>query len=87
MVERRGVKPIEQLCSGPGKVCQALAVTMSHNALAIDLPPFSLRPAGAAQSVLIGPRIGITKAAQQPWRYGLAGSRFLSRPFPVAARR
>jgi DNA-3-methyladenine glycosylase len=81
MIERRGVAVERLLCSGPGRLCQALAVTREHDGLRVDRPPFSLRPPKTAADVVTGPRIGITKAAELPWRYGLAGSRFLSRPF------
>ena len=84
MMDRRGTDAVRALCSGPGKLCQALAVTRAHNGLALDHAPFELR-AGEAGRVVAGPRIGITKAADVPWRFGEAGSRFLSRPFPQAA--
>lgn len=84
MAERRGTEAVRALCSGPGKLCQALAVTRAHNGLALDGAPFELRP-DEARDVVAGPRIGITKAAEVPWRFGEAGSRFLSRPFPHAA--
>lgn len=78
---RRGVKDERLLCAGPGRVCQALGITNTHNGLALDKPPFELRARDKALDVIAGPRIGITKAIDQPWRYGLAGSRFLSKPF------
>jgi DNA-3-methyladenine glycosylase len=83
MRKRRGVDETRLLCSGPGRLCEALGVTVAHNGLALDRPPFELRARGADVpiAVAVGPRIGITKAVEQPWRYGLAGSRFLSRPF------
>lgn len=81
MRERRGVDDERLLCSGPGRLCQALAVTRAHDGLSVDRPPFELRPRRTAPTLLRGPRIGITKAADLPWRYGLAGSRFLSRRF------
>jgi DNA-3-methyladenine glycosylase len=83
MAERRGLSDPRALCSGPGKLCQALAVTRAHDGLSLEKPPFRLEP-GAARGVVAGPRIGITKAADIPWRFGEAGSRFLSRPFPQA---
>jgi DNA-3-methyladenine glycosylase len=82
MVERRGLTDERLLCGGPGRLCQALGVTREHDGLRVDEPPFELRPRRGAVEVVTGPRIGITKAAELPWRYGLAGSRFLSRPFP-----
>jgi DNA-3-methyladenine glycosylase len=81
MVARRGITDVRLLCSGPGRLTQALAVTRAHDGLLLDRPPFELRPRTAPVEIVTGPRIGITKAVEQPWRYGLAGSRFLSRPF------
>jgi DNA-3-methyladenine glycosylase len=84
MRARRGVEDVRLLCSGPGRLCQALGVTRAHDGLRVDRPPFELRPRTGAPPLAIGPRIGITKAADRPWRYGLAGSRFLSRRFPAS---
>lgn len=81
MIARRGVARLEGLCSGPGRLCQALGATLAQNGLPIDEAPFELTPAPDVPVIAIGPRIGITKAAEQPWRFGLAGSRYLSRPF------
>jgi DNA-3-methyladenine glycosylase len=81
MQSRRGLEAISALCSGPGKLAQALGVTLAHNGLAVTAPPFSLRAPEEAADILVGPRIGLTKAADVPWRFGLAGSRFLSRRF------
>jgi DNA-3-methyladenine glycosylase len=81
MRRRRGLADGRSLCSGPGRLCEALGVTQVHNGLALDRPPFSLRARSEAVAIAVGVRIGITKAAEQPWRYGLAGSRFLSKPF------
>jgi DNA-3-methyladenine glycosylase len=81
MKRRRGVKDVRLLCSGPGRVCQALGITQAHNALALDKPPFQLRARIGAIDIIAGPRIGITKAVDHPWRYGLGGSKFLSKPF------
>ncbi len=81
MRARRGFEPARALCSGPGKLCQALAVTQAQNGLSLEAPPFALRE-GRAGAVVAGPRIGLTKAAEVPWRFGEAGSKFLSRPFP-----
>jgi len=82
MAERRGTSEERLLCSGPGKLCQALAVTGAHDGLALDAPPFAFQAADSEQALAIGPRIGLTKAADTPWRFGAAGSRFLSKPFP-----
>ena len=81
MRSRRGVDEERLLCSGPGRLTEALGVTREHDGLALDRPPFALRARTAPIEILAGPRIGITKAAAKPWRYGLAGSKFLSRPF------
>ncbi len=89
MRERRGLAEAHLLCAGPGRVAQALGVTRAVDGLALDQPPFELRPrhsGEAAAEIASGPRIGITKAADVPWRFGLAGSRFLSRPFPRTPR-
>lgn len=81
MRRRRDVKDERVLCSGPGKLCEALHVTQAHNNLPLDRAPFDLRARSAEVAIHVGPRIGITKAADLPWRYGLAGSPFLSRRF------
>ena len=78
---RRGVADERQLCSGPGKLCEALGVTAAMNGLALTRPPFLLRLSTERPAIVTGPRIGITKAADLPWRYGLAGSPHLSKPF------
>jgi DNA-3-methyladenine glycosylase len=69
------------LCAGPGRLAQALAITRELNGKCIDAPPFSLTAASMRARVVCGPRIGISKAVDQPWRFGLAGSRYVSRPF------
>ena len=81
MRRRRGVAELRDLCSGPGKLCQALGVSIKHNGLALDRTPFELRARDGEAEVVAGVRIGITKAADLPWRYGLSGSKFLSKPF------
>jgi len=83
MRERRGLVEPRLLCSGPGRLCQALGITREHDGLPLDAPPFELRAATAAVEVLTGPRIGISVAADLPWRYAAAGSRYLSRPLRV----
>ena len=80
MRERRGLEHERLLCAGPGRLCQALALTGDHDGLPLDRPPFELRAREREVEVVAGPRVGITKAADRPWRYGLAGSMFLSRP-------
>jgi DNA-3-methyladenine glycosylase len=86
MRARRGLDDARLLCAGPGRVGQALGITRAHNALAADAPPFELLPAPPKVKVVSGPRIGISKAVDQPWRFGLAGSPFLSRPFRQAGK-
>jgi DNA-3-methyladenine glycosylase len=85
MRERRGLEDERLLCAGPGRLCQALGVTAAHDGLALDASPFGLLAAGDEVAVARGPRVGITQAADLPWRYGLAGSRFLSRRFAEIA--
>jgi DNA-3-methyladenine glycosylase len=81
MRRRRGIAEERLLCAGPGRLSEALAITGAHNGARLDRPPFALLPRSGPVEIVTGPRIGITKAADLPWRYGLAGSRFLSRPF------
>jgi DNA-3-methyladenine glycosylase len=81
MRRRRGLHDERLLCSGPGKLCQALGVSITHNALPLDAPPIAVHGRTAELEVVTGVRIGITKAADLPWRYGLKGSKFLSKPF------
>ena len=87
MRARRDLDEPRLLCSGPGRLCQALAVTREHDGLPLDRPPFELRARKGEPEVVTGPRIGITQAADLPWRYGLAGSPYLSRNFRASARR
>ena len=77
--QRRGVEDLRKLCSGPGKLCQALSITGEHDGLPLDRPPFRLEERREVPQIATGPRIGITRAAELPWRYGLLGSPFLSR--------
>ncbi len=86
MRRRRGPQDERMLCSGPGKLCEAMAVTDKHNGLALDAAPIAVYARAHKPDVVSGVRIGITKAAELPWRYGLKGSKFLSKPFPVTAR-
>jgi DNA-3-methyladenine glycosylase len=80
MRERRGLDADRLLCAGPGRLCQALGVTSADDGLPLDEPPFELRERESEPEVAVGPRIGITRAQERPWRYALAGSPFLSRP-------
>jgi DNA-3-methyladenine glycosylase len=81
MQQRRGMDKLRLLCSGPGRLCQALGVTREYNDMHLDAPPFELLPAPKRIDVVSGPRIGISKAIDVQWRFGLAGSRFVSHPF------
>jgi DNA-3-methyladenine glycosylase len=82
MRRRRGLDDERSLCSGPGKLCEAMGITIAHNALPLDVAPFALHASPAKADVTTDVRIGITKAAELPWRYGLKGSRFVSKRFP-----
>ena len=81
MRRRRGLHDERSLCSGPGKLTEALGITDEHNGLALDAAPIALHARIGKVDVATGLRIGITKAVELPWRYGLKGSRFLSKPF------
>jgi DNA-3-methyladenine glycosylase len=81
MRRRRGTGDERLLCSGPGRLCEALGITGTDNGAALNAPPFKLLARTAPVEVIAGPRIGITKAVDKPWRYGLKDSRFLSKPF------
>jgi DNA-3-methyladenine glycosylase len=81
MRRRRGLRDERSLCSGPGKLTQALGITMAHNELPLDAPPIALHARLAKPEIVAGVRIGITKAVDLPWRYGLKDSKFLSKRF------
>ncbi|HAT30679.1 MAG TPA: DNA-3-methyladenine glycosylase [Janthinobacterium sp.] len=81
MAARRGQTDARLLCSGPGRLCQALALGSALNSMSLAAPPFLLLPRAGGELLVAGPRIGISKAIDVPWRFGLAGSRFLSKPF------
>lgn len=80
LLANRGNMPERNLCSGPGKLAQALGIDLAQNGLPLDEPPFDLWPARTGQDVATGPRIGITKGVDTPWRFVRRGSRFLSKP-------
>lgn len=80
MQARRGGLAERQLCSGPGKLCQALGIDIAHNGMPLDAAPFALLPAGQSHDVATGPRIGITRGMETPWRFVRRGSPFLSKP-------
>jgi DNA-3-methyladenine glycosylase len=81
MRRRRELHDERALCSGPGKLTEALGITHAHNGLALDAPPFALYARTEKPEIVAGVRIGLTKAVELPWRYGLKGSKFLSKPF------
>jgi DNA-3-methyladenine glycosylase len=81
MRRRRHLVDERSLCSGPGKLTEALGITDKHNGLALDAPPIALHARTTKPEIAAGMRIGITKAVELPWRYGLKGSKFLSKPF------
>jgi DNA-3-methyladenine glycosylase len=81
MRARRGTVDDRLLCSGPGRLCQALAITREQDGLPLDRPPFEVVARTVEPELLVGTRIGLTKAPDLPWRFGLAGSRYLSRAF------
>lgn len=84
MCARRGARPAEELCSGPGKLTEALGIGLEENGADLSADPFVLLPPEQDWSgrVVTGPRVGITKAVERPWRFSLAGSRFVSQPRP-----
>ena len=82
MRRRRGLDDERALCSGPGKLCEALGVTIAQSELPLDRPPIALHARIGKPDIVAGVRIGITKAVDLPWRYGLKGSKFLSKRFP-----
>jgi DNA-3-methyladenine glycosylase len=81
MQRRRGLQDERSLCSGPGKLTEALAITHALNGLPLDAPPIALYARPRKVEVVTGVRIGLTKAVDLPWRYGLKGSNFLSKRF------
>jgi DNA-3-methyladenine glycosylase len=87
MAARRNTSDVRALASGPGKLCQALAIDRTHDGLPLEGGLIELRPSPARLDIVVGPRIGITKAVEKPWRFGIAGSPYLSRPFPRALAR
>jgi DNA-3-methyladenine glycosylase len=81
MCERRGLDDPRLLCAGPGRVGQALGITHDMNGMRLDRKPFRVYAREGEAEIVSGPRIGISKAADVPWRFGLKGSKFLSRRF------
>jgi DNA-3-methyladenine glycosylase len=86
MRARRRLDDPRLLCAGPGRFAQALGLDASHDGLDLGRPPFALSFGAEVPAPLVGPRIGISRNADAPWRFGLPGSRCLSKPFPRAAR-
>jgi DNA-3-methyladenine glycosylase len=84
MRRRRGIDDPLLLCSGPGRLTQALGLTGEHDGLSLDRTPFRLVPPLEVADVVSGPRVGISSATELPWRYALKGSQFVSRPRPRA---
>jgi DNA-3-methyladenine glycosylase len=82
MRQRRGLEPLKLLCSGPGRAAQALGITHRNNGMSLLEAPFHIEAPEETVEIVSGPRIGLTKAVDVPWRFGLAGSTFLSKPFP-----
>ncbi|SER51659.1 DNA-3-methyladenine glycosylase [Rhizobium sp. NFR03] len=83
MARRRGLDNPKLLCAGPGRVCQALGIGAAHDSLSLLAAPFFLSEAEKPPDVTSGVRIGISKAVELPWRFGLTGSLYVSRRFPV----
>jgi DNA-3-methyladenine glycosylase len=89
MRDRRGLSRTEDLCSGPGKLTQALAIGLDLNGTSLVDGPIEVvarEPGAREPRIVIGERIGITKAADLPWRFCDADSRHVSRPWPAAMR-
>lgn len=86
MRQRRGDGRDAKLCAGPGRLCAALGLDGAFDGYDLSQPPFALLPSTGSQHVLTGPRIGISRAVDVPWRFGLAGSPCLSRPFGRSGR-
>jgi DNA-3-methyladenine glycosylase len=85
MRSRRGDVGDSLLCAGPGRLTQALAITRAHDGCSIVEPPFALEPPSAPVEIAVTPRVGLTKAADLPWRYVVRGSRWVSRgPRPAS---
>jgi DNA-3-methyladenine glycosylase len=85
MRRRRGVERLEDLCSGPGKLTEALGIGLDLNGVPLGEGPIAVRGRDAEwadPAIVTGTRIGITKATEHPWRFCAAGSRFVSRPWP-----
>lgn len=84
MRKRRRLDDVRLLCSGPGRLTQALAITEAHDGVPLDRPPFQVTAANGSAEVVVSPRVGISRASDLPWRYSLRESLFVSRPRPRA---
>jgi DNA-3-methyladenine glycosylase len=84
MQRRRGVHEVLLLCSGPGRLTEARGVSGAHDGLPVDEPPFALHPPTGTVDIVVGPRVGISRAVESPWRYALRSSAYVSRPRPPA---
>jgi DNA-3-methyladenine glycosylase len=84
MQARRGLEAKRQLCSGPGRLCQALGVDVSMDGLPLGKAPFAFKLPNERATIVSGPRIGITRAVEHPWRFGLADSIYVSKRFARA---
>ena len=84
MQRRRGIGDVLLLCSGPGRLTEALGISGVHDGLSLDEPPFELRSRTGSVEVVVGPRVGISRAVESPWRYALRSSAYVSRPRPPA---
>lgn len=81
MQTRRGIDTIRLICSGPGRLCQALGIDGGHDGAPLHRQPFVLRKVAESTPLVVGKRIGISRAMDRPWRFGLQGSNFVSRKF------
>jgi DNA-3-methyladenine glycosylase len=88
MRARRRGRPDLELCSGPGKLTEALGIGLGENGADLGADPFLLTPreAGWSGQIVAGPRVGITKAVEQPWRFSIVGNPYVSKPWPAAGR-
>jgi DNA-3-methyladenine glycosylase len=86
MQRRRGLVDVKRLCSGPGRLTQALAIDIALDGLSLEAPPFQLTVGDAPTAISVGTRIGITRAAELPWRFGLRSSAYLSKRFDAPSK-
>lgn len=87
MRSRRGARPDHELCSGPGKLTEALGIDLGDNEADLCREPFLLTAPEEQLEIVTGPRIGITKAVERPWRFCAAGNRNVSKPWPALSPR